>query len=125
MNTITEEVKKIDDYINKTWKKFSTETEVKLSRLFPKPANSGLNHIWKYGAADLVIRFKSRIIAIIEPGGAHHFEEKQMRNDRRKWKLCEINGVRCLRMMNGVFDRLSNRKRRCLLGKFLFGVKKK
>ena len=27
----------------------------------------------------------------------------------REWKLAEINGVRCLTMMNGMMERLSNR----------------
>jgi hypothetical protein len=53
--------------------------------------------------------------------GSHHWEDKQSLNDRRKWKLAEINGVRCLTMMNGIMERLSNRKWRALLGRFLFG----
>jgi hypothetical protein len=48
-------------------------------------------------------------------------EDKQSLNDRRKWKLAEINGVRCLTMMNGIMERLSNRKWRAMMGRFLFG----
>ena len=44
-------------------------------------------------------------------------------NDRRKWKLAEKNHVRCLIMMKGIMERLSNRKWRGLLGRFLFGLK--
>jgi len=40
----------------------------------------------------------------------------------RKWKLAEINGVRCLTMMNGMMERLSNRKWRELLGRHIFGL---
>ena len=29
---------------------------------------------------------------------------------RRKWRLAQINGVRCLTMMKGMMGRLSNRK---------------
>ena len=43
--------------------------------------------------------------------------------DRRKWKLAEINGVRCLTMMNGMMRRLSKRKWRGLLGRYILGVK--
>jgi len=39
------------------------------------------------------------------------------------WKLAEINGVRCLTMMNGMMERLSNRKWRELLGRYIFGQK--
>jgi len=118
---ITEDIQEIESYINKTWPKFETELEVKLKDLFKEPKNKGLKHIWKYGAADLVIRKNNKLICIIESGGSHHFtDEKQIKNDARKFKLCEINNVKCLQMVNGVKDKLSNRKWRKLLGKYLF-----
>jgi len=58
-----------------------------------------------------------------DPGGSHHWEEKQSLNDRRKWKLAEVKGVRCLTMMNGMMERLPNRKWRELLGRYIYGVK--
>ena len=93
---------------------------MRLRELFPEPDNAGLRHIWKYGAADLVVYRCDKAVCIIEAGGAHHFEDKQSLNDRRKWKLCEINGVGCMTMMNGLMDGLSNRKWRSLLGRYLF-----
>jgi hypothetical protein len=39
------------------------------------------------------------------------------------WKLAEINGVRYLTMINGMMERLSNRKWRELLGRYIFGLK--
>ena len=120
---ITEDVKQIEKYINSTWKQFTTEKEVQLSKLFSEPENKGLRHIWRYGSADLVIYKEGKPICIIESGGSHHWEEKQSLNDRRKWKLAEINGVRCLTMMVGIRQRLSNRKWRALLGRYLFGCK--
>jgi len=121
MQTPTDEALAIKDYINSKWGNlFTVETERPLSKLFPKPENPGLKHIWTYGSADIVIYRKGRPVAIIEPGGQHHFEEKQSLNDRRKWKLAELNGVKCLFVMNGVMRSLSNRKWRSLLGKFLF-----
>lgn len=120
---ITDEVKAIARYVNRTWSEhFTTRTEVRLSELFPKPENVGLQHIWRYGSADLVVYRSDKPVAIIEPGGGHHFEEKQSLNDRRKWKLAEQNGVRCLSMMNGLQTRLSKRKWRALLGRYLFGT---
>src|ERR1051326_3906 len=118
---ITEDVRKIEAYINATWPRFATQKEVRLSKLFPEPDNTGLRHIWKFGSADLVVYRDGKPVSIIESGGTHHFEEKQSLNDRRKWKLAEINGVRCLTMMNGLMEGLSKRKWRLLLGRYLFG----
>jgi|GEM_PF-3368926 len=117
---ITEEIRKIEGYINATWPQFTTRKEVRLRELFPEPKNTGLRHIWKYGAADLVVYRQDKVLCIIEAGGAQHFEDKQSLNDRRKWKLAEQNGVGCLTMMNGLMDGLSKRKWRSLLGRYLF-----
>jgi len=107
---ITGEIRKIEGYINVTWPQFRTCKEVRLRELFSEPDNAGLRHIWKYGSADLVVYRHDKAVCIIEAGGAHHFEERQSLNDRRKWKLAEQNGVRCLTMMNGLMERLSKRK---------------
>lgn len=120
---ITEEVIKIEEYIHKEWPKFKTQKEMNLNLLFPEPENKGLKHIWKYGAADLVVYRNTKVIAIIEPGGSHHFEEHQSLNDQRKFKLAETNNVKCLTMMNGVFSKLPKRKIRRLFGRYIFGTK--
>lgn len=117
---ITEEVKKLHDYIENNFPHFELELEVPLKKLFPEPENKGLKHIWKYGAADLVAKRNNKIVAIFEPGGKHHWEERQSLNDRRKYKLCEINGVGCLTMMNSVLGNLSKRKLRKLIGSYLW-----
>ena len=79
-NLITEDIVKIESYINETWIYLSTKLEVRLSELFPEPDNKGLKHIWKYGSADLVVRRNGKVIAIIETGGNHHFQdEKQIK----------------------------------------------
>lgn len=121
---ITNEAIEIQEYINKTWSKlFYAELEKPLKDIFPEPENRGLKHIWKYGSADIVVRRKlnNEICLILEPGGAHHFnDEKQVKNDKRKWKLCEINNVECVHLVNSLKKNLSNRKWRNFLGKFLF-----
>lgn len=123
-NTITDEQRSIATYIERTWPgRFKVEVGLRLSRLFPEPENTGLKHIWKYGEADIIVYRDEKPVAIIEPGGAHHFEEKQSLNDRRKWKLAEQNEVRCLSMMNGLQARLSKRKWRALIGRTLFGTR--
>ena len=111
---ITEEIRKIESYIKATWPQFPTRKELRLRELFPEPENQGLRHIWKYGSADLVVCRHDEAVCIIEAGGAQHFEDKQSLNDRRKWKLAELNGVGCLTMMNGLIDGLSKRKWRIL-----------
>jgi hypothetical protein len=123
---ITEEAKAIKAYIEQTWPRlFHLKLEVPLNEIFKEPENIGLKHIWRYGSADLVVFRDNKPIAIIEPGGAHHFEEKQSLNDRRKWKLAELNGIRCFHVMNDVMNSLSKRKWRALVGGFLFPRKDK
>ena len=121
-NLITEEAIKVQSYINETWPKFKVELEVKLNKLFPKPENSGLKHIWTYGAADVVVYKNDKIIAVFEPGGSHHFQdEKQIKNDKRKYMLCKKNGVNYLKFGNNVIYSLSKRQMRRVFGKYLFG----
>jgi len=118
---ITEEAKKILAYLKKTWGHlFEFELERPLCELFPEPDMKYLKHIWEKGSADIVVYRDGNVVAIIEPGGGHHFDKKQERNDVNKAKLCEENEAACLHLMNGVFDALSNRKRRMLFGACLF-----
>ena len=120
MQKITADVIELENYINKTWPKFVTQKEIALKDLFPEPENRGLKHIWRYGAADLVVYRNNQPTYIIEPGGSHHFDEKQHKNDARKFKLCELNNCRCLHIMNNSTNRLSGRQLRKLIGGFLW-----
>ena len=121
---VTEEAKAIKVYIEQKWPRFFfVKLEVPLKEIFNEPENSGLKHIWRYGSADLVVFRDNKPMAIIEPGGGQHFGEKQSLNDRRKWKLAEQNGIRCLHVMNGVMNSLSKRKWRALIGSYLFPKK--
>jgi len=118
---VTQEAQAIKAYIEQTWPRlFSVKLEVPLREVFSEPENTGLKHIWRHGCADLVVLRNAELLAIIEPGGGQHFDEKQSLNDRRKWKLAEQNGVSCLQIMNGVMNSLSKRKWRSLLGSHLF-----
>ncbi len=123
-DTTTDEARAIAAYIERTWPKhFHVDLAVRLSRVFTEPENKGLRHIWRYGEADMVVFRGEKPVALIEPGGGQHFEDKQSLNDRRKWKLAELNGVRCLNLMNGFQERLSKRQWRALIGRQLFGTK--
>jgi hypothetical protein len=125
MGLVTQEVRQIEEYINKTWRQFSTKKEVQLRKLFPEPENEGLHHIWRYGSADLVVYKNGKAVLIIESGGSHHWEKKQALNDRRKSKLADMNNVKCLIMMNGLSSTLSRRQWRGLIGSHLFGCQKR
>lgn len=121
---ITEEARETKRFIQKNWINFDVILEVPLRELFPKPDGIGLKSIWEHGSADVVIYHKQsgNIVAIFEPGGCHHFTDPlQIKRDKRKWKLCQINGVRCFRYANNLLKDLSNRKKRRMFGKFLFG----
>jgi len=121
---ITETAKAVKAYIKKTWPKFDVHLEVPLKDIFPDPGKGGLQSIWKFGSADIVVYLDHKMVAIFEPGGAHHFNDpKQIRRDKCKWKLCEINGVRCFRFANNVPGALSNKKKREMFGRYLFGIK--
>jgi hypothetical protein len=87
-----------------------------LSSVFPESENVGLRHIWKWGSADLIVYRHGKLICLIESGGSHHWEEKQSPNDRRKWKLAEIIGIRCLTRMNGMMGSLFTGKIGCKNG---------
>jgi len=117
----TEEEIKIKNYINKTWPEFKTKVGVGLYKLFPEPENTGLKHIWKYGHADISVLRNDRLVCLIEPGGGQHFEERQSLNDRRKWKLAEINRVKCLKMTNGLMEQLSKKHFRKLIRGVIYG----
>lgn len=108
------------EYISKRWKMFKVRVKTPLKEVFPEPQCPGLKHIWRYGHADVFVsNSQGRPLAVIEPGGTQHFEKKQARNDRLKYKLCEINGVKCLHFLTGLESRLSKRKFRNLIRKFL------
>ena len=118
---VTEEELKIREYVKKTWSEFYTTSGDKLSILFPEPGNAGLKHIWKYGHADISVLRNDILVCLIEPGGGQHFEERQSLNDRRRWKLAEINRVKCLKMTNGLMEQLSKKQFRKLIRGVIYG----
>ena len=120
---ITEEAIRTEDFINKAWPKLKTKKEVPLRELFEEPENRGLKHIWTYGAADVVVYNGDRIVAVFEPGGSHHLtDEKQKKNDNRKFMLCKKNGVRYLKFANSVIYQMTKRQMRRLFGKYLYSA---
>lgn len=95
--------------------------KISLRELFPEPENRYLKSIWKYGHADISVFRHGELVNIIEPGGIHHLQnDKQRLNDLKKDKLCKLNGVTCLRIMNNVVDHLDDSITRKLFKKFFY-----
>jgi len=117
-------LEKINDYIINVYKlKVSTETKKPLRELFPKPENKLLSTIWSYGHADIAIYRHGKLACIIEPGGwfYHLKEPKQKSRDKRKDRLCEINGVNVLRAVNDIVDNLDLPVTKKLFKKYIYG----
>lgn len=112
----------LKEYIEKTWQgKFEVKIKVPLKDLFSEPEGKGLKRLWKAGHADVAVFRNGKLLAVLEPGGAHHFEEKQSLSDRRKYMLCKLNGVNCLFFIANVPEKLSRRKFRNMIRRVLFG----
>ena len=118
----TEEAIKIKDYILKKWgKHFRVDLEVAFRDMFPEPDQLRLKPIWHAAKMDVLVRSKKGFVCVIEPGGAHHFnDEEQIKNDDRRDQLCHLNGLNTFRLINGLMDKLPKREWRKLLGSYLF-----
>ena len=108
------------EYIRRIWPMFEVKTKVPLRELFPEPEKLGMKRLWNYGHADVAVFKDGKLIAVLEPGGAHHFDEQQAARDRRKYMLCKLNNVTCLHFVTGLPERLSKRKFRNMIRKALF-----
>tara|TARA_R100000027_G_scaffold61606_1_gene53113 strand:- start:8326 stop:8787 length:462 start_codon:yes stop_codon:yes gene_type:complete len=120
---ITPQVREVAALIESFWPgKYNLRFEVPLKELFPEPENHGLLHIWKHGRADLVVNFEKtgKVVSLIECHGAHHWGEKQARNDRRKYMLARENNVSCLCIYNSVTGRISRKMIRNLFGNYFY-----
>jgi hypothetical protein len=119
---ITAEARAYKDYIESKWGHlFHVELEKPLRDLFPKPEQKFLHSIWRLGAADIVVFKNSKPICVLEPGGRQHYDEVQAKRDARKQKLCSLNNVKCLHIMNGTMSRVSKRQWKKFIGSYLFG----
>ena len=95
--------------------------KVPLRELFPRPEQKYLLNEWGYGHADLSIYQHGRLNCIWEPGGSNHFrDEAQKLRDQRKDKLCEMNGVNCLRTPNSIVDQLHMKICKDLVRKYIY-----
>ena len=115
-------IEKISDYIiNKYNLKVSIETKKPLRELFPKPENKWLSTIWSHGHADISVYRHGELKCIIEPGGSAHLREaRQISADKRKDRLCKLNGVNVLRLMNSVINCLDHPKTKRLFRKYIY-----
>lgn len=120
---ITDEARAYKKYIEDKWGHlFRVELEMRMKDLLPEPTKKYLRSIWSLGSADVAVFNKrtDKLICILEPGGVQHYDEAQWKRDMRKEKLCNMNGVGCLKVMNGTMERVAKRTWRTLVGSFLF-----
>lgn len=72
-------VNSVVEYIRKRHPKFAVRTKVPLKELFPQPKGPRLQRFWQAQShADIVIFRNDKLIAILEPGGTHVTDEKQV-----------------------------------------------
>ena len=97
--------------------------KVPLKELFSEPDSRWLRSIWGYGHGDIAVYRHGKLICIIEPGGSYHLrEEAQKLRDRKKDKICKVNSVKCLRVVNDFVNHLDKKQARKLLKKHFYGV---
>ena len=117
-------LEKIINQIINVWKfKVSIEIKIPLRKLFPEPENKWLSTMWSHGHADIAVYRHGKLVCIIEPGGwFYHLKDKtQKLRDKRKDKLCEINGVNVLRAVNDIVDNLDLPVTKKLFKKYIYG----
>jgi len=117
-------LEKINNYIINVYKlKVSIKTKKPLRELFPEPKDKWLLSIWSHGHADIAVYRHGKIVTIIEPGGwfYHLKDPKQKSRDKRKDRLCEVNGVNVLRAVNDIIDNLDLPVTKRLFKKFIYG----
>ncbi len=116
-------LEKINNHIINHWNlKVSIKTKVPLKELFPEPKNKWLLSIRQRGHADIAVYRHGELKCIIEPGGSAHLKDsKQMSADKRKDRLCKLNSVNVLRLMNSVINCLDHPKTKRLFKKYIYG----
>jgi len=114
-------IDKLLGFLQAKFPRLKFKAKVPLRELFPKPESKWLKSIWQFGHADIVVYRHGEPVCIIEPGGFYHTrDEKQKLRDKKKDKLCKLNGVNVLRMYNNTVNRFCNPKIPPYNGKQIF-----
>jgi len=114
-------LEKLVNYLRGTFPRLRFRVKVPLKELFPEPESKWLKSIWQFGHGDVVVYRHGKPVCIIEPGGFHHTrDEKQKLRDKKKDKLCKLNGVNVLRIYNSTIHRFCNPKIPPYNGKQIF-----
>lgn len=117
-------LEKITDYIINHYNlKVSTKTKVPLRELFPEPKNKWLLSIWRHGHADIAVYRHGKLACIIEPGGSYHLkDDKQKLRDKKKDRLCEVNNVNVLRLINSITKYMDLLVTKKLFKKYIYSM---
>lgn len=75
-----------------------------LKKLFPEPESRVLRSFWSNNSHADIPKFRhGKLVCIIELGGSAHFkDEKQRIRDKKKDRICQLNGVNLIRFSNSV-----------------------
>jgi len=117
-------IEKLYSHLISEFPRLRFEVKIPLKQLFSEPENKWLKSIWSYGHADIVAFRHGKLITVIEPGGFFHLKSnKQKLRDRKKDRLCELNNVNVLRLVNSIVDNgMCNKKFKKLLKKYFYGM---
>jgi len=117
-------VEKLYSHLTNEFPRLKFKIKIPLKKLLPKPENKWLKSFWNNNShADISVFRHNKLTCIIEPGGWYHVkDERQKVRDLKKDKICQINGVNCLRIFNNVVnDDLDNLRFKRLLKKYFYG----
>lgn len=109
-----EVLEKLSSYLNSSFPKLTFKTKTPLKELFPEPENRMLRAFWGNNShADISVFRHSKLVCILEPGGSAHVKDKKQKiRDKKKDRICHLNGVNVLRFFNSVLRDIGKSKLR-------------
>jgi len=114
-------IEKLLEFLRAKFPRLKFKSKVPLRELFAEPESKWLKSIWRFGHGDIVVYRHGKPVCIIEPGGFYHTkDETQKLRDKKKDKLCKLNGVNVLRIYNNTVYRFCNPKVPPYNGKQIF-----
>lgn len=116
-------IEKLYSYLINEFPRLRFKIKIPLKELFPKPENKWLQSFWNNNShSDISVFRHNKLTCIIEPGGWYHIkDEKQKVRDSKKYKICKINGINYLPVVNSGINHLDEKNTKKLLKKYFYG----
>jgi len=116
-------IEKLATFIESNFR-LTVKMKVPLRELFPEPEKRYLRSFWNFGShADLAVFRHGKLVCVLEPGGKAHFsDEKQKERDKKKRRICKINGVSCLQLGNSIINHLNKSKTQRFFKKYFYSL---